>query len=51
MGEGGGSSQGFISPGLGIVKSWQGIVELILRGVTIVSSGPNCQAFFYIYYY
>ena len=35
MGEGD-SSSGFINPSLGIVKSWQGIVELILRGVTIV---------------
>ena len=39
MGEDGGSSQGFINPSLGIVKSWQGIVELVLRGVTIVSPG------------
>ncbi len=28
---------GFISPGLGIVKSWQGIVEIVLRGVILVS--------------
>ena len=38
MGEGGGSSSNkFINPNLGIVRSWQGIVELVLRGVTIVS--------------
>ena len=37
MGEGGGSTSGFINPSLGIVKSWQGIVEIVLRGVAIVS--------------
>ncbi len=25
------------SPGIGIVKSWQGIVEIVIRGVVIVS--------------
>ena len=39
--DGGGGSKlsvgGFISPGIGIVKSWQGIVEISLRGVLIVS--------------
>ena len=27
---------GFISPGIGFLKSWQGIVELVLRAVAIV---------------
>ena len=36
MGEGG-SSSGFINPGLGLVRSWQGIVELVLRVGAIVS--------------
>ena len=38
MGEGAGSSSSkCINPSLGIVRGWQGIVELVLRGVTIVS--------------
>ena len=38
MGEGGGgSSSGFINPGIGILKSWQGIVEIVLRGGAAVS--------------
>ena len=38
MGEGGGgSSSGFINPGIGILKSWQGIVEIVLRGGAVVS--------------
>ncbi len=42
MGEGGGGGSklsvgGFISPGIGIIKSWQGIVEIALRGSLIVS--------------
>ena len=28
---------GFISPSLAFLKSWQGVVELILRGVAMVS--------------
>ena len=28
---------GSASPGIGIFKSWQGIVEMILRAVTLVS--------------
>ena len=40
-GKGGGSKLsigGLMSPGIGIIKSWQGIVEISLRGVLIVSS-------------
>jgi len=47
-GEGGGGSKftmgGFIEPGIGIVKSWQGIVEISLRGVLIVSCPINIIA-------
>jgi len=28
----------FMSPGLDILKSWQGIVEMILRGSCVVSA-------------
>jgi hypothetical protein len=42
MGEGGAKvvsfTAGFMKPGIDFVKSWQGIVELILRGVVMVST-------------
>ena len=28
---------GIASPGIGIIKSWQGIVEIVLRAVIMVS--------------
>ena len=38
---GGGSkvAGGFASPGIGILKSWQGIVEVALRVALVVSWG------------
>ena len=33
---------GIASPGIGIIKSWQGIVEIILRAVIMVS---QCAVF------
>lgn len=36
-GKGSSLTSGFISPGIGILKSWQGIVEISLRVAIIVS--------------
>ena len=37
MGEGGGKLSGIVNPSVGIIKSWQGILELSLRTAIIVS--------------
>ena len=44
-------TSGFMSPGIGVLKSWQGIAEIVLRTVVLVSTSVCVRVRESMHYY